>query len=62
MLNVTKKQKTKRKQQQQQQKKNTKFYFIMTSLNRSEKIIIQPEGATIHQRGEEKQNSILFQD
>ena len=56
MLNV-KKQKTK-----QNKNKNTKFYLIITSLNRTEKMIIQPEGATTHQRGEEKQNSILFQD
>ena len=50
MLNVKKKQnKTK-----QNKNKNTKFYLIITSLNRSEKMIIQAEGATTHQRGEEK--------
>ena len=58
MLNV----KTKQNKTKQNKNKNTKFYLIITSLNRSEKMIIQPEGATTHQRGEEKQNSILFQD
>ena len=62
MLNVTKKQQQQQQKNKNKQKKNTKFYLIITSLNRSEKMIIQPKGATTHQRGEEKQNSILFQD